>query len=79
MNRLENRHQHADVVSVKEWLITHIIFVVPVVNIVMALIWAFGRDTNPSKANYSKAILMLWLIGFVLAAIVVLGESIPAV
>ena len=59
-------HQQAPVVSVKEWLITNLILMIPLVNIVMMLVWAFGSNTNPNKANYFKAALILFAIVMVI-------------
>lgn len=58
--------QQAPVVSVKEWLITNLIMMIPLVNIVMMLVWAFGSNTNPNKANYFKAALILFAIVMVI-------------
>ena len=55
-------HQQAPIVSVKEWLITNLILMIPLVNIVMTFVWAFGSNTNPNKANYFKASLILFAI-----------------
>ena len=65
-------HQQAPVVSVKEWLITNLILMIPLVNIVMTIVWAFGSNTNPNKANYFKAALILFVIYLVLAVAVVI-------
>ena len=59
-------HQQAPVVSVKEWLLTNLILMIPLVNIVMMLVWAFGSNTNPNKANYFKATLILFAIVMVI-------------
>lgn len=59
-------HQQAPVVSVKEWLLTNLILMIPLVNIVMMLVWAFGSNTNPNKANYFKAALILFAIVMVI-------------
>ena len=59
-------HQQAPVVSIKEWLITNLIMMIPLVNIVMMLVWAFGSNTNPNKANYFKATLILFAIVMVI-------------
>ena len=59
-------HQQAPIVSVKEWLITNLIMMIPLVNIVMMLVWAFGSSTNPNKANYFKAALILFAIVMVI-------------
>lgn len=66
----------APVVSIKEWLLTNLILMIPLVNIVMTLAWAFGSNTNPNKANYFKAALILFVIYLVLAvAVVIFGSA----
>lgn len=70
-------HQQAPVVSVKEWLITNLILMIPLVNIVMMLVWAFSSNTNPNKANYFKAALILFAIVmaiYLVLAVVIFGS-----
>ena len=70
-------HQQAPIVSVKEWLITNLILMIPLVNIVMMLVWAFSSNTNPNKANYFKASLILFAIVMVIylvLAVVIFGS-----
>lgn len=55
--------QQATVVTTREWVITYLIMIVPLVNIVMLFIWAFGSDENPNKANWAKARLIWMAIG----------------
>lgn len=73
-------HQQAPIVSVKEWLITNLILMIPLVNIVMTLVWAFSSNTNPNKANYFKAALILFAIVMVIYLVlaVVLFGSVAA-
>lgn len=73
-------HQQAPIVSVKEWLITNLILMIPMVNIVMMLVWAFSSNTNPNKANYFKAALILFAIVMVIYLVlaVVLFGSVAA-
>lgn len=73
-------HQQVPIVSVKEWLITNLIMMIPLVNIVMMLVWAFGSNTNPNKANYFKAALILFAIVMVIYLVlaVVLFGSVAA-
>ena len=66
MNDIKN--QQAKVVSVQEWVIALVVMFLPIVNVVMMLVWAFGSNTNPSKANVFKAqlrvtavLVVLWL------------------
>lgn len=70
-------HQQAPIVSVKEWLITNLIMMIPLVNIVMMLVWAFGSNTNPNKANYFKAALILFailMVIYLVLAVVIFGS-----
>lgn len=54
------QEQYVPIISIKEWLITILIMAIPIVNIVMMFVWAFGGGANPSKANYFKASL-IWI------------------
>lgn len=56
----------APVVSVKHWILTFILSAIPIVNIVMLFVWAFGDSTNPNKKNYARASLLLAAIFIVL-------------
>ena len=69
-------HQQAPIVSIKEWLITNLIMMIPLVNLIMMLVWAFSSNTNPNKANYFKAALILFVIYLVLAvAVAIFGSA----
>ncbi len=52
-------------VSVGEWMLTMLIMVIPLVNLIMLLVWAFGSGTDRSKANWAKATLLWMVIGVV--------------
>ena len=70
-------HQQAPVVSVKEWLLTNLILMIPMVNLVMIFVWAFSSNTNPNKANYFKAALILFAIVmaiYLVLAVVIFGS-----
>nr|WP_231506261.1 hypothetical protein [Paenibacillus sp. UNC451MF] len=56
----------APAISVKDWMLTILIMIIPLVNIIMLFVWAFGGGTNPSKANYAKASLLWAAIGIVI-------------
>ena len=57
------------VITVKEWVITTLILLIPIVNIVMMFVWAFGEG-NPTKKNYFKASLIWAAIVLVIYAII---------
>jgi hypothetical protein len=70
--------RQAEEVTLGEWMITILLSAIPIVNIVMLFVWAFGSNTNPSKANWAKATLIWMVIGVVLAIlfVVVIGTAI---
>lgn len=65
-------------VTVGEWIIATIVMMIPLVNIVMMFVWAFGSNTKPSKANYFKAALIMTAISLALtfAIALVFGAAI---
>ena len=52
--------------SLGDWLITFVVLVIPIVGLIMVFVWGFSKTTNPNKANFCKATLILWLISAVL-------------
>ena len=53
--------------TVGDWLITMLILIIPIVNIVMLFIWAFGSPDT--RRNYARASLIWMAIGIVLMII----------
>tara|TARA_Y100001970_G_C13411862_1_gene452331 strand:+ start:168 stop:389 length:222 start_codon:yes stop_codon:yes gene_type:complete len=52
-------------VSLGDWLLVYVIMCIPLVNIVMLFVWAFGSGPV-SKQNWAKASLIWMAIIFVL-------------
>lgn len=50
-------------VTVGNWMLTYLLMCLPLVNIILLFVWAFGSNTPESKANWAKAILLWMLIG----------------
>ncbi|MDO4693800.1 MAG: hypothetical protein Q4A62_04105 [Eikenella sp.] len=61
------------VMTVGEWLRTLLLLAVPVLNVVLVLVWAFGSGSHPNKANFCKAYLILMAAGMLLAVLLLLG------
>ncbi len=57
-------------VSFGEWFATILLAVIPLVNIILLLVWAFGSNTKISKANWAKASLAWAVIGIALYLII---------
>lgn len=55
--------------SMGEWMLTILIMLIPCVNIVMYLIWAFSKTGNLNRRNYCRAFLIFYLIILVLTII----------
>lgn len=67
--------QETQLMTVKDWLITLLLLSIPIVNIVLLFVWAFGDSTGEQKANFAKAqlIWMAIVFGFVLVIYTLLG------
>src|SRR4029453_7166843 len=68
----QQHQQVSPVITVKEWMLTTLVMIIPIVNIIMMFVWAFGEG-NPTKKNYFKAsllwaaiILVIYIIIFVI-------------
>jgi membrane protein YdbS with pleckstrin-like domain len=46
--------------SLKDWMLTILISIIPLVNLIMYFVWAFDSGTHPSKKNWAKATL-IWV------------------
>ncbi|MBI5727589.1 MAG: hypothetical protein HY965_07030 [Ignavibacteriales bacterium] len=52
-------------VSIFDWLVTFFILIIPGLNLIMLLFWAFAKGINPNKANWAKAMIIFSAVGFV--------------
>lgn len=59
-------NQNNQIVRTGEWFVTMLIMAIPLVNIIMIFVWAFGSGAPASKANWAKATLIWLLITIVL-------------
>lgn len=57
------------IMTVGDWFVTILITSIPIVNIIMLFIWAFGSDAPKSKVNWAKATLIWMAIGVALSLI----------
>lgn len=65
---MQNETQ-AQVMTVKDWVITLLIICIPLAGFVMLFVWAFGSNENPNKSNFAKAALIwtaVWCVFFFL-------------
>lgn len=50
--------QSERVITVGEWMMMMLVLCIPLVNIIMMFVWAFGNDGSQTKSNYYKAALI---------------------
>jgi hypothetical protein len=73
-------------VTVGNWMLTYLLMCIPLVNLILLFVWAFGSNTPESKANWAKAsliwivlgiafyVLLFMVIGFGLGAAAIFGR-----
>lgn len=67
--------------TIGDWIVTSIVLAIPLVNLIMAFVWGFGSNTNPNKANYCKAwliVIAIFVALYILLAVFVIGAGAAA-
>lgn len=59
------------------WIVTFLLMCIPIANIVLMFVWAFGSNVNPSKKTYFQAALIMMLVAIVL--MILLGGVIASI
>ena len=59
-------YQSSSDMTVKDWLLTYLLCCIPIANIVLMFMWAFGNKAKPSKKTWARAGLILCLIVLVI-------------
>lgn len=55
--------------SLGEWIIAVLVKRLPLIGLIMLIVWATDKNTDPDKANWAKAELIVKLIVFAAAMI----------
>ena len=55
--------------SVIDWIVVFFLLGLPFLGIILVLYWSFGENVNINKKNFSKAILILFVLTFALAIV----------
>ncbi len=68
MNQVNSSFNQSEIapISVGDWVVTLIIAAIPLVNIIMLLVWAFGGNTHPSKKTWAQAYLIIFAVIFII-------------
>ncbi len=62
----EELSTNREIISTGEWVLYIFLFSIPLINIIILCIWAFGNQSNPTKTNFGRAALIWVIIGIVL-------------
>ncbi|MFF0827674.1 hypothetical protein ACFYU8_12410 [Brevibacillus sp. NPDC003359] len=54
--------ENEKVMTMKDWIMVSLFMMIPIANIVLLFIWAFGSDGNLNRKNWAKANLLLMAI-----------------
>ena len=63
-------NQPKEKLTVGQWVLTLFFMCIPLVNIIMPFIWAFGGNKD-ERENWAKATLIWWLIGIIIFVCIV--------
>ena len=58
--------KNQDTLTVGDWMIILLLISIPVINIIMLFVWALSSDTNETKSNFAKAVLMWFVVIIIL-------------
>tara|TARA_Y100000590_G_C15731579_1_gene1017229 strand:+ start:3301 stop:3546 length:246 start_codon:yes stop_codon:yes gene_type:complete len=64
-------NKKSKVLPVEEWLITKFLILIPIVNIILLLFWAFNEKQNLNKSNWAKATLIIYGIKLIFYAVII--------
>lgn len=66
-NEVKSSEGLTEIVTVGEWFITMLLMIIPLVNIILLFVWAFGSNTKMSKSNWAKSQLIWMAIGSIIS------------
>jgi len=58
-----NQQVNSQPMSVGDWVKTLLLLMIPLANIILMFVWAFGENVNISKKNFFKAQLIISGVG----------------
>ncbi len=75
--RQNQQNVPAPTMTVGQWIGTLLLLMIPIVNIILLFIWAFGEDDKPCRKNYAKATLIIAVvvIGLELLLFITIGGA----
>jgi len=69
---LDANKENEKVVSTGEWVSSKFILLIPMVNIIFLLVWAFNKSENKNKSNWAKATLIVYVLRVFIYVLIIL-------
>lgn len=76
--RLEPAADEAPPLSTGDYIVMFVLFSLPVINLIIALVWGFGSGINPNRKNFAKAWLVMLLIALIAGIMMGLAAALLA-
>ena len=70
MEVYDDYQKKPELLSVGQWILTLFLLSLPIINIVMLFVWAFGGHKD-QRENFAKAGLIWMLIGFIFVFLII--------
>ena len=64
--------ENVPVVSTGEWVASKFLLLIPIVNIIFLLVWAFNKSENKNKSNWAKATLIVYVLRIFIYILIIL-------
>ncbi|MBU3192046.1 hypothetical protein KPL51_21325 [Clostridium bowmanii] len=68
-NQVQNGGANSQPMTLKDWIFTYLLLLIPIANIVLMFVWAFGKDVNQSKKTYFQAMLIMSGVAIVISVL----------
>ena len=64
--------ENVPVVSTGEWVASKFLLLIPILNIIFLLVWAFNKSENKNKSNWAKATLIVYVLRVFIYILIIL-------
>ena len=64
--------ENVPVVSTGEWVASKFLLLIPILNIIFLLVWAFNKSENKNKSNWAKATLIVYVLRLFIYILIIL-------
>lgn len=79
-NNQNNQNNTESVVSTGSWFVFMFLLTIPILNVILVLVEAFGSGSNKNKQNYCRAAILWFVLGIVGSIVftVIFGAALSA-